>query len=40
MAIIRHLIVDTYGAFVGKYSGRLRVTKQKNGKQENWSRRR
>lgn len=34
MAIIRHLIVDQYGAFVGKHSGRLRVTRQKDGKTE------
>jgi len=32
MPIIRHLIVDQYGAFVGKHSGRLRVTRQKDGK--------
>ena len=29
MPIVRQLIVDEYGAFVGKYSGRLRVTKDK-----------
>jgi CRISPR-associated protein Cas1 len=29
MAIIQSLVVDEYGAFVGKYSGRLRVTKDK-----------
>jgi CRISPR-associated protein Cas1 len=34
MAIIRHLIVDQYGAFVGKHSGRLRVTRQKDGQTE------
>jgi len=28
------LIVDQYGAFVGKHSGRLRVTRQKDGKTE------
>jgi len=30
MPIIQHLVVDQYGAFVGKHSGRLRVTKGKN----------
>jgi CRISPR-associated protein Cas1 len=34
MAIIQHLIVDQYGSFVGKYSGRLRVTRQNNGQKE------
>jgi CRISPR-associated protein Cas1 len=34
MAIIQHLIVDEYGAFVGKHSGRLRVTRQKDGRTE------
>jgi CRISPR-associated protein Cas1 len=34
MAIIQHLIVDQYGSFVGKHSGRLRVTRQKDGKTE------
>lgn len=29
MPIVQNLIVDDYGAFVGKYSGRLRVTKKK-----------
>jgi len=29
MPITQHLIVDEYGAFIGKYSGRLRVTKDK-----------
>ncbi|MCP4545340.1 MAG: CRISPR-associated endonuclease Cas1 [bacterium] len=29
MPIVQQLIVDEYGAFVGKYSGRLRVTKDK-----------
>jgi len=29
MPIIQHLIVDQYGAFIGKHSGRLRVTKDK-----------
>jgi len=29
MPITQHLIVDQYGAFIGKYSGRLRVTKDK-----------
>jgi CRISPR-associated protein Cas1 len=29
MPIIQHLIVDQYGAFLGKHSGRLRVTKDK-----------
>jgi CRISPR-associated protein Cas1 len=29
MPIIQSLVVDEYGAFVGKYSGRLRVTKDK-----------
>jgi len=29
MPIIQHLIVDQFGAFVGKHSGRLRVTKDK-----------
>jgi CRISPR-associated protein Cas1 len=29
MPIIQHLVVDQYGAFVGKHSGRLRVTKDK-----------
>jgi len=29
MPIIQHLVVDEYGAFVGKHSGRLRVTKDK-----------
>ncbi len=29
MPIVRHLIVDQYGAFIGKHSGRLRVTKDK-----------
>ncbi|MCK4471864.1 MAG: CRISPR-associated endonuclease Cas1, partial [Anaerolineae bacterium] len=29
MPIVQHLIVDQYGAFLGKYSGRLRVTKDK-----------
>jgi CRISPR-associated protein Cas1 len=30
MPIIQHLIVDQYGAFVGKHSGRLQVTKDKD----------
>ncbi|MCR4407421.1 MAG: CRISPR-associated endonuclease Cas1 [Anaerolineae bacterium] len=34
MPIIHHLIVDQFGAFVGKHSGRLRVTHQKDGKAE------
>jgi CRISPR-associated protein Cas1 len=34
MAIIKNLIVDEYGSFVGKHSGRLRVTRQKDGKTE------
>ena len=34
MPIIQHLIVDQYGAFIGKHSGRLRVTRQQNGKTE------
>lgn len=34
MAIIQHLIVDQYGSFVGKYSGRLRVTRQNDGRTE------
>jgi len=29
MPIIQHLIVDQYGAFLGKHSGRLQVTKDK-----------
>lgn len=29
MPIIQHLVVDQYGAFLGKHSGRLRVTKDK-----------
>jgi len=29
MPIIQHLIVDQFGAFIGKHSGRLRVTKDK-----------
>ena len=29
MPIIQHLVVDQYGAFLGKHSGRLRVTKGK-----------
>ena len=29
MPIVQQLIVDQYGAFVGKHSGRLRVTKDK-----------
>jgi CRISPR-associated protein Cas1 len=29
MPIVQHLIVDQYGAFIGKHSGRLRVTKDK-----------
>ncbi len=29
MPIIQHLVVDQYGAFIGKHSGRLRVTKDK-----------
>ena len=29
MPIVQHLIVDEYGAFIGKHSGRLRVTKGK-----------
>lgn len=29
MAIVEHLIVDEFGAYVGKYSGRLKVTKKK-----------
>jgi CRISPR-associated protein Cas1 len=29
MPIVQHLIVDQYGAFLGKHSGRLRVTKDK-----------
>ena len=29
MPIIQQLIVDEYGAFIGKHSGRLRVTKDK-----------
>ena len=32
MAIIQHLIVDQYGSFVRKHSGRLRVTRKKDGK--------
>lgn len=34
MAIVQHLIVDEYGSFVGKYSGRLRVTRKKEGQTE------
>ncbi len=34
MPIVEHLIVDQYGAFIGKHSGRLRVTRQKDGKTE------
>lgn len=34
MPIIQHLIVDQHSAFVGKHSGRLRVTCQKDGKAE------
>jgi CRISPR-associated protein Cas1 len=37
MTIIQHLIIDQYGAFVGKYSGRLRVTRQNEGKTEKLS---
>ena len=29
MSITQHLVVDDYGAFIGKHSGRLRVTKDK-----------
>jgi len=32
MTVIQHLIVDEYGAFVGKHSERLRVTRQVEGK--------
>jgi CRISPR-associated protein Cas1 len=31
MAIVDHLIVDDYGAFIGKHSGRLRVMKSGDG---------
>lgn len=29
MPVIQHLVIDQYGAFLGKHSGRLRVTKDK-----------
>jgi CRISP-associated protein Cas1 len=37
MAIVQHLIIDQYGAFVGKHSGRLRVTRQQDGRTEKLS---
>lgn len=30
MPVVKHLIVEQYGAFIGKHSGRLRVTKDKD----------